>query len=231
MSRLLEYIVIIAWNVYIGNKAPSVRRALREFIKAHKPDVFALMEAGNLYGELSLPGYTTVQLKPKPLRAGNQPGQGNIALLISDEYTIKYRGRLDMTTFWIGPKHGWPQDPRVYRYVLIKKKNDPTARTWKIGAAHTPFGGEARAESRRKLVEWFKDGPENRPTVLVLDANMGIREFESSIAEPGGAEASAVGIDAEAHKNCELVDEDNLGKGISDHPAVKRKYAARRRDA
>jgi hypothetical protein len=231
MVTAFETLVILAWNVFIGNKAASVRRALRAFIKEHKPDVIALMEASNLYGELDTLGYTVVQLKPKPLRAGNQPGQGNIALLISPDYSIKYRGRLDMKTFWLGPKHGWPQDPRVYRYVLIKKKGDKTARTWKVGVAHTPFGGEARAESRISLVKWFKDTNPGRPTVLVLDANMGIHEFETSIAKPGGADASGFGIDLEAHKNCKLVDEDNLGKGISDHPAVKRKYAARRRDA
>lgn len=231
MSNLIERLVIIAWNVYVGNKAASVRAALREFIKNHEPDVIALMEASNLYGGLDTLGYTVVQLKPRPLKKGNQPGQGNIALLIHPSYAIKKRMTLSMLTFWIGPKHGWPQDPRVYRSVKIRKKNDETARTWLVGAAHTPFGGEARLESRMKLVQWLKEARPGRPTVLVLDANMGLPDFKKAIATPGGAEASGIRIDLEAHKNCELVDVDNLGNGISDHPAIKRTYAARRRAA
>lgn len=231
MINSIELLVIIAWNVYIGSKPASVRAALREFIKQHKPDVIALMEASNLYGELSTLGYTVVQLKPRPLKKGNQPGQGNIAILVHPSYAIKKRMTLNMLTFWIGPKHGWPQDPRVYRSVKIRKKNDPTARTWLVGVAHTPFGLEARAESRRKLIEWFKDARPGRPTVLVLDANMGLPAFKTTIATPAGAEASGIRIDLEAHKNCELVEEDNLGNGISDHPAIKRIYGARRHNA
>lgn len=227
----LEYLVVIAWNVYIAVKPPTIRRVLREFIRDHKPDVFCLMEASNLYGELDSLGYTVVQLKPKPLKKGNQPGQGNIAILVHPSYAIRQRIALRMLTFWIGPKHGWPQDPRVYRSVKIRKKNDPTARTWLVTAAHTPFGTEARAESKNRLVAWLNDTKPGRPHILNIDANMGLAPFRQVIANPADAKASGFGIDLEAHKNCELVDEDNLGKGPSDHPAIKRKYAARRRDA
>ncbi len=235
MSQALEFLVIIAWNVYIANKPATIRRVLREFIKEHKPDVFVLMEASNLYGELATLGYTVVQLKSTPLRKGNQPAQGNIAILVDPSYTVRHRWTLRMLTFWRGPKHGWPQDPRVYRSVKIRKKNDPTARTWVVTGAHTPFGAEARLESRQRLVAWLKGGKDGRPHILNLDANMGIREFRSSIAEPSGAEAAkpetGAPIDLEAHKNCELVNQVSLGKGPSDHPAIKRKYAARRRAA
>lgn len=226
----LEFLVTIAWNVYIGNKAPGLVKALKAMIKEHSPDVIALMEASNLYGELDSLGYRVVQLKPKPLKKGNQPGQGNIAILVSKEYVIQERKALRMTAFWRGPKHGWPQDPRVYRYVKIRKRNDPKARTWVIAAAHTPFGPVARAESRQALVAWLK-GETKDPTILLLDANMSLADFRHVIAKPGKANASGVGIDLEAHKNCQLVKETNLGRGLSDHPAIKRRYSAKRSDA
>lgn len=231
MERVLEHLVIIAWNIFIGNTPTKARKALKTMIRIHKPDVIALMEASNLYGELDELGYNVIQLKPRPLRKDNQPGQGNIAILVSPDYVVKEKKALHMLTFWLGPKHGWPQDPRVYRSVKIRHRDDPTARTWMICAAHTPFGMEARAESRVKLISWFRNCKVGRPAILVLDANMGINEFRQSIAKPASAEATGHGIDLEAHKNCELVDEEDLGKGISDHPAIKRKYAARRRSA
>lgn len=229
MAPKLEFLTIIAWNVYVGNKAAVVVSTLKTMIKNHHPAVFALMEASNLYGQLDALGYKVVQLKPKPRRKGNQPAQGNIAILISPEYAIKERKSLRMLTFWKGPKHGWPQDPRVYRYVKIRKKKDPTARTWKICAAHTPFGMAARLESRKRLVEWLRGSSPKQPTILVLDANMTLKHFREVIAKPGGAQSSGIGIDLEAHKNCTLVQTENLGLKVSDHPAIKRKYSAERR--
>lgn len=224
MSNIFNKITltIIAWNIYIGTGAKAARTALRDFIERFSPEIIALMEATNLYNDLDGLGYEVIQLRPKPSRKGNRPGQGNIALLVRNDVPILKRKALHMRKFWRGPKHGLPQDPRVYRSILVEFDG----RKWKIGCAHTPFGTEARIESRFRLVRWLQKTLPGRPTVLVIDANMHRSEFKNDIAEPGGAKIAGDGIDLTAYKNCKLVNEENLGRGISDHPAMKYDYVA-----
>src|SRR5687767_373707 len=105
MDRVLEHLVLIAWNVYIGNSAAAVNKRLASFIRRFEPDVIALMEASKLYGELDDLGYNVIQLMPRPLKKGNQPGQGNIALLVSPDFVVRDKTALRMVTFWKGPKH------------------------------------------------------------------------------------------------------------------------------
>lgn len=80
MPTALEFLQVIAWNVYIGNTSVAVRKALVSMIARHTPDVFVLMEATGLYGDLEGLGYKVVQMKPVPLKPGNMPSQGNIAI-------------------------------------------------------------------------------------------------------------------------------------------------------
>jgi hypothetical protein len=216
-------LTVLAWNVYIGNTVAQVRGNLNRLINFNNPEVIVLMEASKMYGHLDGLGYKVVQLMPKPIRPGNQPGQGNVAILVRNDIKILRRVSLRMKTFWLGPKHGWPQDPRVYRAVKIQFG----AKKWKVLGAHTPFGTAARDESRRKLVRWLKAGILRRPKVLVLDANMGLGEFRSTIAQPGGALAGGVGIDLEAHKDCTLVSAKDLGHNGSDHPAMLYEFEAK----
>lgn len=207
---------VLSWNVYIGNAPSKVRMNLSPMLNTHKPEVCALMEASKMYGHLNMLGYKVVQLKPRPLKPGNQPGQGNIAILVRNDVKIKRRLTLKMLTFWSGPIHGLPQDPRVYRWVKIKHGG----KTWKIGAAHQPFGIRARAESVRKLVGWFNRTVPGRPTVLVLDANMSQAEFRQRVASQVGAQVLGDNIDIAAFKNAVCVSVRDLGKRGSDHPAM-----------
>lgn len=222
MLHISDALALLCWNVYIGNSWQDVRAEIKDFIDRFKPEVFILMEASKLYGHLDGLGYKVIQMKPRALRPGNQPGQGNIAILVRNDIKIKRRLALFMQTFWIGPKHGWPQDPRVYRWVKIVWRN----RTWKIGGAHTPFGAAARAESRRKLVRWVRNTSEGRPTLLGLDANMSLTEFRETIAQPSGSEADGSGIDLVLYKNAVLHSKQNLGNHGSDHPAMLYKFFA-----
>lgn len=208
---------LLAWNVYIGNPPEKVLRSLRRLLNTHHPHVVVLMEASRLYGQMTGLGYQVVQMKPRARKPGNQSATGNIAILIRNDVRILRRLVLWMTVFWTGPVHGWPQDPRVYRWVRIKWMG----RVWKIGGAHHPFGKEARAESVRKLVNWLNRTRKGRPTALAIDANMNLHDFRRKVATPGGALATGDGIDALAFKNCVVVDQRNLGLNGSDtHPAM-----------
>jgi hypothetical protein len=234
MNPTHDELRVFTWNVKIKNRADRVRKAVCTFIKQHNPDVVVLIEASKLYGELEefeKLGWKILQLKPRPLKKGNEPAQGNIALLVAPDFSVKGKETLRMEKFWTGPVHGWPQDPRVFRSVDVRRKGDKTARTWSVLGAHIPFGEDARRESTSRIVQWFKARPSQRPALVTLDANMGIRPFEITVAEPAKAHASGFRIDLQANVNCELVDEDNLGEGISDHPAVMRVYRAKRRNS
>lgn len=217
-SRFSDHMSIIGWNVWVGANHRRIRIQLFQWIKEFNPEIFVLIEAKNLYGHLEGLGYQVVQMKSSPKRPGNEPGDANVAILVRNDVKLKRSFAQRMKTFWIGPKHGWKQDPRINRWVLVKKPGKGQ-KTWKIGGAHTPFGEKARSESRRRLVKWLKNTLPGRPTVLIIDANMHLEEFEETIAEPGGAEATGRGIDLEAHKKCRIMRKENLGKGVSDHPA------------
>lgn len=223
MARNLKVMVIIAWNVYIGNHPTMVRAELKRMIHFRNPKVIVLMEATRMRGHLGGLGYQVVQLKPRPKKKGNTPGDANIAILVRNDIPIKQRKTLRMTKFWRGPVHGWRQDPRVYRWVKL----DFGGRIWKIGGAHTPFGRAARNESRKKLVHWGKMTARRRPTVLVLDANMHLQSFRKTIATPGGMKATGKRIDLVAYKNVRLRRMRDLGHHGSDHPAMLYRFTAR----
>lgn len=216
ITKIVDYFYVIAWNIYVGSGEDAARNALKEFIKAYNPHILALMEATNLYGDLEGMGYTVYQLEPSPKRPGNRPGDANIALLVRKDLKVKNSLFYRMQTFWKGPKHGWNQDPRVYRSVRIRA----VGTIWRVGCAHTPFGNKARKETKFFLIKWLSKVRGNTNTVLVLDANMHLQAFDKNIAKPGGAEADGEGIDLVAWKNCHLVKKKNLGKKISDHPAM-----------
>ena len=225
MSKLVDYLTILAWNVYIGNTAAVIREALKERIDMYHPEIIALMEATRLYDNLHKLGYQQIQLKPRKLRPNTQPEDSNIVLLVRNDIEIVKSFVMRMTEFWSGPKHGWPHDPRVYRWVRVKYNGE----IWKIGAAHVPFGEKARAETVRRLVQWFRNVLPGRPTVLVLDANMRLGEFRDRVAQPGEARASGTGIDLEAHKHCRIVNMEELPKGPSDHPGKLYDFTRRAR--
>ncbi len=212
----LATLYILAWNIYIGRSIDAVRKALRPMLDRYDPEIVALMEATKMYGHLNHMGYQVVHMKPKPRGKGHQPAEADIALLVRDDIELVKPFTMRLKEFWRGPKHGWTQDPKVYRWVLIRWGG----KVWKVGCAHTPFGAAARLESRNRLVKWFRKTRIGRPTILVLDANMLLKEFEDTIADPSGAEASGHKIDLEANKNCELVYEEDLGKHGSDHVAM-----------
>ena len=216
---------IIAWNVYIGSAVKAVRAQLKNWIRQYKPEIIALMEASKMYGDLEGLGYEIVHLKPRPLRKGSQPAQGDVALMIRNDIPIKGRYTLRLKKFWKGPKHGWVQDPKVYRWVKIKWDGV----IWKIGVAHSPFGDAARKESNNALVNWFRHTVLRRPIVLVLDANMLQAAMEKLIADKVDADVSGHHIDLIAYKNCTLIHEKNLGKGVSDHPAMQYDMRTKRR--
>lgn len=222
MARVAAFMTMIAWNIFVGTSVMQARTALRSMIEAFKPEVFGLMEATNLYGDLNGLGYEVIQLRPSRLRKRNVAETANIAVMVRKDIPIKGRYVLRMKEFWLGPNLKKPHDPRVYRWVKIKWKG----RTWKIGVAHVPFGKEARTETKRSLVKWFASTLPGRPTVLLLDANMSKAELEKALGTKVDAEIDGHRIDLTVYKNCELKSIKNLGKGPSDHPAMKYEFVA-----
>lgn len=211
-----DALCVISWNVFTGHKPADVRREVEGMIKDHDPDVIALMEATHLKGRLDGLGYRVFQGSPKPKRRGNISGGAEIALLIRNNLRVTGNGILEMTTFWKGPKHGYPQDPRSYPWVRLRRNGV----VWKIGCAHTPFGHDAQVESKHRLVRWVKTSKPGRPVVLVLDANMRLPEFRKEIADPSGMKATGYRIDLIGYKNAELHRSQRLGLHGSDHNAM-----------
>lgn len=217
LPRDAERLSIIGWNIYIRNKKSVVRAALKEMIEEENPDIIFLFEATNMFGDLGGLGYEVAQLKPRPLKKGNRPAQGNIAVLTKRGHERKGVFKLVMEKFWRGPKHGLPQDPRVYRWILFQKERV----TWKVGGWHGPFGKAARWETVRAIRKWFRRSLPGRPVIGVADANYNVGEVQDLIGDHVGAEVAGKGVEVVAFKNCRLVAKQELAKFNSDHNAMK----------
>lgn len=211
------YLLVLAWNIYIGTSDEAGRKSLSAMIKAKQPHVIAVMEATRQFGNLNGLGYQVFQLKASPQRPGNIPNDANIALMVHNDIKVKKSFVHRMNTFWRGPKRGLPQDPRVYRSVKIKF----AGRKVRVLCAHTPFGEAARVESANFLVRWFKRGGDRTVDILVMDANMSRKEFDNTIGKPADVDGTYnYGVEVIAVENAKIEAKQNLGKGPSDHPAM-----------
>lgn len=214
MRRTLK---VIAWNVHQNSKPEDVRRELAFMAAVHQPDVFVLTEASGQFGQLSGLGFRVVQLHPGRWPHGRpMPEDGNVAILVRKDLDIDARRLMRMNQRWIGPKHGIPHAPRVYRWVRVRKDG----RVWKVGGFHWPFGQAAKDESDRRVRNWFRWTWPKRPVIAVGDMNMGAHDMRNRVANKVGSIVSGFGIDLTAFKNCHLIDQRNLGNHGSDHPAV-----------
>jgi endonuclease/exonuclease/phosphatase family metal-dependent hydrolase len=206
---------VIAWNVYQGHRPDDVRTQLLGMILAHNPDAIVLSEASGQYGHLEGLGYKVVQLHPGDWRSTPMTETGNIAMLVREDIAIEDRFAMRMRERWLGPKHGIPHMPRVYRWVKVK-----TGKTvWKLGGFHIPFGIAARQESYSRIRRWFSDTRPGRPVIAVGDMNMSAADYRGQIANPVGATVDGTGIDLTGYKNCTLLWHKSLGNHGSDHPA------------
>lgn len=213
---------VMSYNVQIGDWRDDLKE-IRRLAKLEQPDVIFLYEATNLYGHLSVPGYTASQLKPQRLKKGSQPNQAGVAVLIKNGLRKSSVVNLFMAKFWKGPKHGLTQDPRVYKWVKITKGGV----TWRVGGFHLPFGQTARAESIARMRTWFRSGLLGQPVVGVSDYNGSKSALTKQIGTPEKAKVAGVIVDLAFYKNCTLIKQKKLEARFNDHPVMDyifRKY-------
>lgn len=215
---------VISWNVYHGTPVQKVRTELTRMITRWNPDVIYLYESINLYGQLGGLGYKTFQLKPKSSRQGYTSGNGNIVALVRTDLEVVQSRIARMTLDWVGPKTGRNQDPRVFRYLKVKKQGV----VWKVGGVHFPFGKKQQAEAVQWVRRLIKRTALTRPVVVLGDFNLKEAAVTDRIAEPTGSKVAGERVDLAVFNNCQLEKEHNLGKHGSDHPAWRYKFKKRR---
>lgn len=212
-GKVIRRLKVVSANVQIGDWKPDLAD-IREMARAYQPDVIALYEATKLYGHLEVDGYKTYQLATRRLRKGSQPNTSGVAVLVHEGLATE-SFLIRMKKFWRGPKHGLLQDPRVYRWVRVKKGGV----TWKVGAFHFPFGAGPQAESVAAARGFFRGLVPGRPVILAMDANMSKIKSDARIADPVGAELAGSGVDQFVYKNCRLLSMKVLKRNRNhDHP-------------
>lgn len=215
---------VLSWNVYSGTSPARVRAELGDMIHEENPDVIFLYEGVNLYGHLTGLGYRVFQLKPKSQQKGSVSNNGNIVGMVRNGLKVRKSFLLRMKERWFGPKHGLPQDPRVYRSLKVSKKGI----VFKTGGFHLPFGKEARAESVAAVKKFFAVTRKGRPVIAAGDWQTNEADTYKHIARPVHASVTGDGVDLAIYMNCTLVEEKNLGKRSSDHPAMLWRFRARK---
>lgn len=205
---------VLAWNVYTGHKPAAVRRELADMIAARHPDAIVLTEATHQQRSLGALGYNVIHLPSRAVVKGNQPETADTAILVKPSVKILRHWAMHMTTFWKGPDHGWPHDPRVYQVVRIRKGRQ----TWRILGDHQPFGRKPVAESVRRLRKWLAAAL-SVPSIVIGDQNQRAPEFHDRVAADAGAHVGGARIDLAAFIGCELVSVEDLGFHGSDHRA------------
>lgn len=197
------------WNVKVDASLNEILKHIEKIIGEEDPDLLLLAEAKHLRGHLNGLGYEIFQLKATSADA-------NIAVMVRDGLNVKRNFVLRMKERWIGPRAGVNQDPRVYRTIKVEKGGI----VWKVGGFHFPFGTAARRESVKAVRKWFRVTTKKRPVIAVGDWQRGEGPIKANVADLVGARISGDGLDLAIFKNCGLVKEKNLGKGVSDHPAM-----------
>lgn len=210
-ERILK---VLGWNVYVGHNPADVHRQLADMIAAHHPDVIVLTEAVHQQHSLASLGYNVVHLPSKAVRKGNQPETADTAILVKPSITLLGHWAMRMTTYWKGPDHGWPHDPRVYQVARIRKGRQ----TWRLLGDHQPFGRKPVAESVRRLRAWLA-AVRGVPSIVIGDQNQRAPEFEKRVAPQPDAHVGGYRIDLAAFVGCELVSVVDLGFRNSDHRA------------
>lgn len=216
---------VVSWNVFIGSPVKKVREELTKIIDKWNPDVIYLYEASHLFGELDGLGYVVRQLKPRPTKPGHISNNGNIVAMVRNGLKVEKSAVARMKEYWKGPKHGRNQDPRVYRFVKVRKQGV----VWKVGGFHLPFGTEARRESVLYIRRFLNVKVPNRPAIALGDMNLNEADTTKKIARPTDSKVAGERIDLAVYKNCDLVREHNLGKRGSDHPAWRYVFKKRRK--
>lgn len=208
---------VVGYNVQIGKWQEDLGE-IKRIASETKADVIFLFEASNLEGHLNVPGYDAFQLKDRPKRKGSRPNQAGIAVLIREGLQHGSVMNIMMKRFWRGPKHGWLQDPRVYRWVRVKKDGV----VWAVGGFHLPFGEGPRAESYAKMSLWFKNTVPGRPKIAATDFNGNKNNAEKNV---DGVSVSGQGVDLALYKNCRLLKQVVLQAKYNDHPVMNWLFA------
>lgn len=149
-----ERIVVLWWNVYVGQHPDHVLRGVAELADRFQPDVIALGETYRVRKVLgTVPGYKRIQGRPG---RGRLSERAELAILVRRNVTIVARGWVHMRVTWTGPKHALSHGPRIFPRVRIRVGAAELA----ILAVHLPTGGytgrngPAVRETAARIVRW-----------------------------------------------------------------------------
>lgn len=148
-------IVVLQWNVYVGQRPVRARRRLARLIKRWNPDVILLSEAYRCRDQLArLKGYHLIQ--------GANVGEGaDCALMFRADHHLKHAGTARMRRTWIGPKHRLPKQPRHYPRGRVELAPDLDLRAVSLHLPTTDRAGHNTAavdESIARVTRWLKRG-------------------------------------------------------------------------
>lgn len=148
-------IVVLAWNVYVGQRPTRVRRRLRRLTRTWNPDVILLSEAYRCRDELArLKGFHLVQ--------GDNVGEGaDCALLVALDHQLRHSGTARMRKSWIGPKHHLTKSPRQFPRARTRLDTDVLLRTTSLHLPTPDAAGHNTAavqESIDYTTRWLTKG-------------------------------------------------------------------------
>lgn len=148
-------VVVLQWNVYVGQSPRRVRRRLRSLIRTWQPDLILLSEAYRCRDQLAT-------LKGYRLNQGANVGEGaDCALLVHLDHRVTKSSTARMRKSWIGPKHHLPKSPREYPRDRIRLDQGLIVRAVSLHLPTTDKAGRnlpAVTESTDWVTRWFKKG-------------------------------------------------------------------------
>lgn len=151
--------VVLVWNVWVGQRAETVRGTLGDLQRGLGPfDAIVLLEAYRLRDMLE--GFAAARGYWHQQSPTGTEGAG-VALLVRKAKGRKLIGRgfLRCREPWIGPKEGRRHDPREWPRLRVRLASGRRVRLigWH-GVTGGPSGpnGEAVREGIRKLAAWVR---------------------------------------------------------------------------
>lgn len=220
---------IVSWNVEVNRSDDEVKKALKNLISDHGPNVICLQEAKqnvdmlkNHFGHDNGGDWWVYA-------HGEWDESNNCPVMVRDNYSKKSRGdgwdTLRTTTTWEGP-NGNKHKGRTWTYVLVDG-------IW-IMSYHRCTGGKSKnksasQEERRVTVDWINQR-DSGPVLVFGDHNYNPKEQDpgwsswniaNDVSGSVRYDKDEVTVDFAICRNLKAQTVERVGSYGSDHHAVK----------
>lgn len=215
---MTDSLILLLWNVYVGNTALRVRLTLGRWLKKRKPDVVVLNEAMRFHSTISRVaerrGYVMLAQTPESRNQNPRPERGNTVMLVRDnDLHLRDSDFWPMDEDWMVWSHRQKHDPRIQVVARLRGRGG----RWAVMGDHWATAGNTRAQ--QESIDFTRDFLEG-PGVRIALGDKNVKEKDLRRLFPR-AMVAGHNVDGVIVTGATAVFVEKLGKGGGDHHAIE----------